>query len=146
MGEDGHKTGGLQLIERLRHVERAVLGEFHQQVARIADGIALGMLHGIVNVFVGEMKVASQRKAHPGNTLPEFIEQREVSGAVVAELVIRMGSGDDMGHAVGLCHAAHLQRDLPGLCAVVDGRQQMAMNVDHWATPGWFAANARYSS
>jgi hypothetical protein len=42
-----------------------------------------------------------------------------------------MRSGDDVFDAVIRRHAAHFQRRVPGLRAIVNFRQNVAMNIDH---------------
>src|SRR5689334_17082142 len=52
-------------------------------------------------------------------------------GPVVRVAIIRVWSGDHMSDTVGGRHAAHLDRDLPGLWAIVDFGDQMGVDINH---------------
>src|SRR3954451_9093670 len=78
------------------------------------------------------MKIATQAKGEAARGfLPKLFQRGLVRAAVVCIVVIRMGRAHDMSDAILDCHLAHGRGHLPRTGAVVDGRQKVAVDVDH---------------
>ena len=61
VGNDGRHPRQLKLVKRLRHIRRyAEVRELHQQVVLAIDGVLGGILDRVLDVFVGEVKIAAK--------------------------------------------------------------------------------------
>src|SRR5258708_31552432 len=78
------------------------------------------------------MKIASQtERQSSGAVLAKFFQMLQQSLAVISKLRISMRSGDRVGDSIGESGVAHLPGNFPGRCAVINRRQNVAVNVDH---------------
>src|SRR5580692_7271802 len=86
------------------------------------------------------MEVAAQAELQRGDRfllqavpklVPQLIEKPRKIGAIVDIAIISMRRGYDMGNAVRRRHAAHFDGYLPGLGAIVNFGQNVAVDVDH---------------
>jgi hypothetical protein len=82
------------------------------------------------------MKIAAQAKLRRRNILlskliPQLIEQPGEIGTIVDITIISVRRSHGVGNAICRRHAAHFDGYLPGLGAVVNFWQNVAVDVDH---------------
>ncbi len=132
VGDDGTKARTEQAKDGIHEAHRrGVIAELNEQVARVVDRIAAGILQRVLHVLVGDVEIAAQRKLQPRKAVAQLIEFQRESVAVVLMLEISMRSSHNVAHAVVRGLLTHLQRGLPTLGAVVGAGQDVGVNVDH---------------
>jgi hypothetical protein len=90
------------------------------------------MFKNALHVFKRKMEVATQTELQGGtNFLPKLIEQIGEVLAIVGIAIISVGSGNGVRDAVRNCHAAHFHSYVPGFGAIVNFRQNVAVDIDH---------------
>src|ERR1035437_9379375 len=116
------------------------IGEFHQQIAAVVDGVLPGRAQGIVDIFQGEVEIAAVVN-------PRSIARRRLQFADLAlhhqriEGVILVGvrAGHDVGGTGGGGLPQHLDGLLQTLGSVVQAGQDVAVDVDHGERRGGYS-------
>jgi hypothetical protein len=135
MGQNRRKPTASQARETVgKLVWDAEVAEFNQQIIGFANRVGVGLFEGSFQILEGKMEIAAQTELQlqPRTDLfPKLIEQPGKVSAIVSVTIVGVGGGDSMGNTVVCGHAAHFDGDIPGLRAVVDLGQNVAVNVDH---------------
>ena len=114
----------------------AVVAEFHQKIAIAGDGIPLRVELQIGQILIGHVEVAAQAEFQAWTeTRAQLLEAGFVRFAVIGVALVGVRSGDHVLDAVGLRHAAHCERNFPGLGAVIDLRKNVRMNIEQCDGP-----------
>jgi hypothetical protein len=136
VGEDGDHAGVLEFVKGFAEGGgEGEVGEFDEEVGVLVEGVFGGVGEGVVDVFVEEMEVAAggegERDGLGFEGGLEFSEAGVVEGGVEVPVAAGVGGGDDMGDAVIGGHAGHGDGGFEVGRAVVEGGEEMMVDVDH---------------
>lgn len=109
-----------------------VIAELDEEIAGVADGVAVGVGEGVLEVVVGEVEIASQSEM--GRVAGQLAKPLETGGQffpMIGVLVIGVGGGDDVLNAVLSGQPAHFQGHVPGGGAVIHFGDDVTVNVNH---------------
>src|SRR5579862_7518490 len=133
VGEHGSHTTIAKLCEAIGSLRRhAVIIQLDQHVTRLPDGITSGIGKNRLQVVVGKMEIAAQDQPQlRTDERLQMIDQRLQISAVVVIAIVSVRRSNLMRDAIGGGHAAHGDRSLPRLGAVVYFRKNVRVNIDH---------------
>jgi len=123
-------------LKAAKNVERSLgnegIGEFHEQVALVIDGVFGGVGQRVLNVFKREMKIAARVDSRngPGGTL-QFGYFAIDPLRVERESCVSVRCGYDIGGTGFSRDFHHGDGILERLRAIIESGQNMAMDIDH---------------
>ena len=132
MSDDGSEADGLETLEDfLRGTRDEKFGEFDQNVTLVINGVFCRMGQGIVDVFHGQVEIAPAMDARAGTGgRLQFGDLTLDQIRVESKLQVGVRRGDNIGGARLGRQAQHRYRNLESLGAIVETRQDVAMDID----------------
>ena len=104
----------------------------NQQAGCAGNGVAPRTGYRVLNVFVGQVKVAPDPENKPvPNLAGELCNRFSNAIPMVGISVVCVRRHDDVGNSIFYRQAAHFQRHVPGFRAVIQARKNMGMNINH---------------
>ena len=130
----GSEASALQALEDLlRGARNQHIGEFHQEIIQVIDGVFGGIGQGVLNVLQTQMEIAAAVNAGQGTDgCLQFFDFPGDQLGLEGELVVGVGRGDDIGGAGFGRQAQHGDGLLDGVGAIVETPEDMAMDIDHF--------------
>ena len=131
----GHDRRHARLLEARKNVRRVAenhhVGELHQQIALLIDGVFPRIGDGVLDVVVAQMEIAAgieaQPVAHRGRDLGQPLAN-PLRLETVAQVGVRR---PDQVRSAAVCrHARHGDGFLQRRRAIIHAIQQVAVNVD----------------
>jgi hypothetical protein len=133
VGDDDAESGLFEAVEHFAGIgEDDDIGEFDEEVAGGVEGIAAGVGEGIDEVIVHDVEVTATEESEVGGGGGAG-EVEEAVGEIGVEVVagVGVGGGDEVGGAGGGGDAEHFGGFGFVAGAVVEAREEMAVEVDH---------------
>jgi hypothetical protein len=141
VGQDRGQAGELQCVEGFGQPRgKAIVRHLNQQVAQPVDAELRRVCLRLLQVFEGEVKVASaaqrQRDVLLGKPLAQIFGLGRIGLAVEGEVIVRVGRARHMRNPLAGRQPRHLDRSLDAVCSVVHSGQKMMMDVYHFNRKG----------